>query len=136
MSCRRSSYCIVLEADEPNRPLGRTGRRHEFAQGVEGLLELVAAVLAVVAVVAVVAESVVLRRQRLGLFFEFGQPLGWFAVRGHQYTHAHEGAHDLDVHGDGARAAQHQGQHRHPCSVKAQGAVRRPPQPSVFEITA
>ena len=35
---------LVLGRDEPDRPLGRIGRRHEFAQRVEDLLELVARV--------------------------------------------------------------------------------------------
>ena len=42
-----------------------------------------------------------------GLVFEVGQPLGQVAVRGRQRPHAHEGAHDLDVHRNGARAAEH-----------------------------
>ena len=33
---------LVLGVDEPDRSLGRIGRRHEFAQHVEDLLELVA----------------------------------------------------------------------------------------------
>lgn len=46
-SCSRSLLAaLVLGLDEPDRPLRRIGRRHEFAQCVEDLLELVARVAA------------------------------------------------------------------------------------------
>ena len=66
-----SLLALVLGADEPDRPLGRIGRRHEFAQGVEDLSELVA---------GVAAEGVVVLGQRFGLVFQLGQPLGQVAA--------------------------------------------------------
>lgn len=51
------------------------------------------------------------------LVFELGQPLGQVGVRGGQYAHAYEGAHDLDVHGDCARASTEDSMAT-PCSVK------------------
>jgi hypothetical protein len=57
---------LILWADKPDRPLGRIGRCHEFAQGVEDLLELGA---------GVAAEDVVVHCKRLGLAFDLRQPL-------------------------------------------------------------
>lgn len=37
---------FLLVGDEPDGPLGRLGRRHEFAQRAEDLLELIAGVAA------------------------------------------------------------------------------------------
>lgn len=38
-SCPRCLLALFLGVDEPDRPLRRIGRRHEFAQSVEDLLE-------------------------------------------------------------------------------------------------
>ncbi len=61
-SCLRSLPALFLGRHKANRPLGRIGQRHEFAQGVEDLLELVA---------RVEAEGVVVHGQSLGLVVEF-----------------------------------------------------------------
>ena len=98
----RSLLTLVLGVDEPDRPLGRIGRRHEFAQGVEDLLQLIA---------RVAAEGVVAHGQRLGLVFEFRQPLGQVTVRCGQFAQSHEGAHYTDRHLDSARATQDGGGH-------------------------
>lgn len=37
-SCLRGFLALVIRCDEPDRPLGRIGRRHEFAQRAENLL--------------------------------------------------------------------------------------------------
>ena len=58
---------FVLGRDEPNRPLGQIGRRHQLAQRLEDLLEVIA---------RVAAEGVVVHGQRLGLVFKLVQPFG------------------------------------------------------------
>jgi len=45
--------------------------------------------------------------------------LGELVVRGEQPSHAHEGAHDLDVDGDGASLPRTVESMATPCSVKA-----------------
>lgn len=45
--------------------------------------------------------------------------LGEFLVGGEQLAQLHEGAHDIDAHGDGVRGAQDVAAWIAPCSVKA-----------------
>ena len=99
-SPRRSlrPLALVFRRDELDRPHGRIGRRHQFTQRVEHLLELVA---------RTAAEGVVMRGQRLCLARQFVQALDQIIMRDSQRPDAHDVAHDLDIHGDGARAAQH-----------------------------
>lgn len=48
-SCPRGHLPLVLGRNEPDRPLGRVRRRHEFAQGLEDLLEVLAQMFKAVA---------------------------------------------------------------------------------------
>src|ERR1700754_3910391 len=78
---------LVLRPDEPDRPLGRIWRCHEFAQRVENLLELGP---------RVAAEGVVAHGEGLSLLLQLVEPLGQLAVRGRELAQPHEGAHDVD----------------------------------------
>ena len=62
-SCPRGllAAALVLGGDKPDGPLGRIGRRHEFAQGIEYMLELGP---------RVADEGVVAHGQGLGLVFQ------------------------------------------------------------------
>ena len=70
-SCPGCFLALVLGVVEPDGPLGRIGQRHELAQRIEDFSELIA---------RVDAEGIVVHGQRLGLVFEFVQPLGRPAV--------------------------------------------------------
>jgi hypothetical protein len=91
---------LVLGIDEPDRPLGRIGRHHEFAQGVEDVFELSA---------GVAAEGVVAHGRCLGLVFELGQLLGQVRVQGAGLLQPDEGAHDIDAHLHRTRSGQRVG---------------------------
>ena len=62
------------------------------------------------------------RELGVGLRFQGIETPGELLVRGEDEPQAHEGAHDLDIDGDGAGAIEHRRQHRH--SLLAEGIGR------------
>ena len=49
----------------------------------------------------------------VGLRFQMIERARNLLVRGEEEAEPHEGTHDLDIHGDGARASEHGGEHGH-----------------------
>lgn len=90
----------VFVRNKPDRTLGRIGRSHEIAQGIEDLLELNTRIS---------AEGVVPHGQRLGLLLQGVKPLGQVTVTQRELAQLHEGAHYIDRHLHGTRAAEHRG---------------------------
>jgi len=81
--------------------LGRRG--HQPAHGVEDDLEL-----------------------GIVLLFQGFQLAGQFGVRRHDLPKPHERPHDLDVHPDRRRAAEHAGEHRHALLGEGVGRISPP----------